>query len=198
MDEDRDGRSIANRVREHIGWWLAAGAAIAGIAALLISMTWPDEWRDSANSKCDKWYNKYSLALTDATIALTELGDKTKAWEKDGTPYSDADYQRAGRAQLVAADRLSEMLGDIRDLDRPWWGSLGRQIETAVDRGSAVSRAYAQTGQAYAKQKANEAWSQQTENEINEHLGEVEKRMEAWFESLKELKLDQCSSSPPS
>ncbi|MER7730113.1 hypothetical protein ABTX80_04460 [Streptomyces erythrochromogenes] len=197
MDENRDGRSIANRVREHIGWWLAAGAAIAGIAALLISVTWPGEWRDSANSKCDKWYLKYSLALTDVDITLTELRDKIKAWEKDGTPYSDADYQKVGRAQLVAADRLSEMLGDIRDLDRPWWGSLDGQVETAVDRGSALSRAYAQAGQSYAKQKANEAWSQETEDEIGERLGKVEERLEAWFESLDALKLEQCSSSPP-
>ncbi|MET7530176.1 hypothetical protein [Streptomyces goshikiensis] len=197
MDEDRDGPSIANRVREHIGWWLAAGAAIAGIVALLSSMTWPDEWRDNANAKCDKWYTKYSLALTDTSIALTELGDKEKAWKKDRTPYSDADYQKVGRAHQLAADRLSEMLGDIRGLDRPWWGSLPSQIETAVDRGSALSRSYLQAGQAWVKQKANEAWSEQTDKEINKHLGEVENRMEAWFESLNALKLDQCSSSPP-
>ncbi|MFD9083597.1 hypothetical protein [Streptomyces erythrochromogenes] len=197
MDEDRARSSIAQRTREHIGWWLAAGAAIAGISALLISMTWPAEWRDNANSVCDKMWPKYSTALTEVEIAAREMIEKEEAAEKGGSPVRDADYQAAGRIFQAAASSLSEMLGEIRDLERPMWGNLDSQVETAVDRGSAIARSFSSAGQAQVKQKGGDAWSKEVDGEVGEHLEDAKKRMPAWLKSLAALKVDQCSSRPP-
>jgi hypothetical protein len=181
MGESQDSSSIAHRMKDHIGWWLAAVAAVASTVALLLSMTWPGEWRDNANSVCDR-LPKVWTAMHAANDAVQALNYK----RKHRLTISDSEWQEASRKWEEAGNELSEFIGDLRGVDKPWWGGMGDQIDTAMDHGSAAARSLNQTGRALAAR--NESTATHYINTYNSHLAE-------WTEIMQALKVDQCVSA---
>lgn len=183
MAEDSVRRSFWSRLKEQTGWWLAAVGAVIGILAFLISMTWPNEWRDNANDVCMERVPRFATAMRDATASLEALAETGGS----GIAPPDVDVRKAGRQYEEAGNLLSELVAKLSAVDRPWVGGLDGQIDTTMDHGSALARAYNNAGRAISDRDPVAARS---------HLADVAQEQKAWTSGLKGLKATWCAGEP--
>ncbi|WP_405419145.1 hypothetical protein [Streptomyces erythrochromogenes] len=181
-EEERDDRSILARIRSHTGWWLAAAAAVAGVVALLASVTWPYEWRAKANAVCDRRALRFWAAVEDSGDSLKALAEKGKL----GGNVQDAEVRKAGVAYREAAAKLSDLIGDLREIDRPWVGKFPDKVETAVNDGSKLSRSMYFAGRQIMLRNPDEA---------KRHLGDVQKLTKDWETSSRALEAERCTEN---
>ncbi|MET8756183.1 hypothetical protein ABZW32_39760 [Streptomyces sp. NPDC004667] len=182
MDDDRDDDSVLARIRSHTGWWLAAAAAVAGVVALLASVTWPYEWRAKANAVCDRRALRFWAAVEDSRDSFQILTEKGKR----GSAVEDSDVRKAGAAYREAAAKLSDLIGDLREIDRPWVGSFPDKIEKAVNDGSKLSRSMYFAGRQIMLRNPDEAMK---------HLGDMQNLMKEWERSSRALEAERCTEN---
>ncbi|MFD9009474.1 hypothetical protein [Streptomyces sp. NPDC059552] len=188
--EELSQPSLGRRLKDHIGWWLAALGSLAGIVALLIVIFWPDigkkdpsmaEWRVKATSVCETFGVPAVTAWSDADRALKKISDKSKGSVDFDKPVDPKATESMGRLYEAAGKAVFYWMGLLRAIEQP--PEQAKRINEVLDSGTEIAEAMTLAGRAVVdvdKQTANREFT---------YLGDNRAQ---WVKRMAELKAPRC------
>ncbi|KOU32720.1 hypothetical protein ADK52_00005 [Streptomyces sp. WM6372] len=187
MDEENPPpQALTARIKGHVGWWLSALGAIAGIIALYFAFRpTPDppitmaEWRTKASSVCEKEAGPAVTVYDDARAALSKLVDNAVA----GQPADVEAIAAAGHQYEEAGNTIQGFMGSLRDIEQP--PRQAKQITEALNLGSDIGAAMHIAGRAIINRTP---WIAKPQ------LLKVNDMDEPWRDQIAELKARYCAA----
>ncbi|MFE1791882.1 hypothetical protein ACFW7J_26405 [Streptomyces sp. NPDC059525] len=153
--EPEPPRTLAGKIKDHVGWWLAAVAAIAGVVGLYFAINPPDppgptmsEWRIAALSVCSEYGGDGVTKFDRANKSQQRLDDDA---QQGKTPDESA-VKTTGQQWEEAGNAIADFVGNIRKIKQP--PDHAKQINEALDLGDDIATTMASAGRAIHDQGA--------------------------------------------
>ncbi|MFE1558371.1 hypothetical protein ACFW6V_25770 [Streptomyces sp. NPDC058734] len=151
-------RTLPRKIKDHVGWWLAAAGALAGIIALYFAIKPPPppettitEWRLAAQSVCAINGGPAITKFTRARKAMQDLVDSANRgdWPDQKT------ITAAGEQYEDAGNAISEFIGHLREIKQP--PDYAKRINDALDLGSDIGTTMAGAGRSIRDRETDKA-----------------------------------------